>query len=471
MDINITVSSDKMEAYLTVNSVFPDETITLESLIEEIRNAKIVHGIDYDALRSFCQNPTIGVQLLFAHGDKPKDGEDGRVVFEFKETSSAQTILSGNKVDFREFPVQKRIIVKKGQKIASIFPPTEGIPGRNVYGEPVPAKKGNEAKIVLGKNVSLSEDGRHIISTTDGILKVDPEKNIIEVSEYLEIEGDVDYSTGNIDFPGSVFVKGDVKPGFVIRAKGDIEINGVVEASSIISLEGNVKISGAKGKDKGLIKAKKDVYLKYAESTIIECENLFFEHELLNCTVRVTNSIVGKGRNSSIIGGEYIASNLIEADEIGSDIGVKTYLEVGVNPYVREEIKLLKAQIEIDKSSIQKLLNILKQYKELKDKKVQIPPEREEQFSKAAKTLINLREQLEKNIVKLHELEDTISKITFDSKIIARKLLHAGVEVLIHNARFYPTVDLPKAVLKFENGQIVAGGYSEKWFQKNRRYY
>ena len=32
-------------------------------------------------------------------------------------------------------------------------------------------QKGNEAKVVFGKNVALSEDGSSIISTTEGILK------------------------------------------------------------------------------------------------------------------------------------------------------------------------------------------------------------------------------------------------------------------------------------------------------------
>lgn len=460
MDILITVSQDKMEAYFKVSNILPGEEITLEKLMEAIREAKIVHNIDYDALRAFCKDPVQDVAVLFAHGDLPKDGEDGRIVFEVTTSKTPTTTLAGNKVDFREFPVQRRIIVKKGQKIATIYPPTEGIPGKNVYGEQVPAKKGNEVKVVLGKNVTLSEDGIHILSTSEGILKVDPEKNHIEVSEYLEIEGDVDYTTGNIDFPGIVLVKGDVKPGFIVRARGDIEINGVAEAATVISLEGNVKISGAKGKDKGLIKAKKDVYVKYAESITIEAENLFFEHNLLNCTVRVTNSIVGKGRNSSIIGGEYIAANRIEADEIGSDMGVKTYLEVGVNPYIREEIKLLRAQIEIDKTSIQKLLAIVKQYKELREKGVNIPSDKEEQFSKATKTLINLREQLEKNITRLHELEDKISRMTFDSLIVARKMLYSGVEVFIHNTRYYTEINLQKVILRYDGEKIVAGGYS-----------
>jgi uncharacterized protein (DUF342 family) len=461
MDIDISVAPDKMEAYLVVRNIFPGEEVTLDKLVEAIKEAKIIYGIDYDALRLFCESPTENVPLIFAHGDKPKDGEDGRIVFEVREKKATE-VYSSNKIDFREFPVQKRIIVKKGQKIAAIYPPTDGVPGKNVYGEIVPARRGNEAKVILAKNVALGDDGHSIISTTDGILKVDVEKNVIEVSEYLEIDGDVDYETGNIDFPGIVLIKGDVKPGFVVRAKGDIEIVGVLEAAAAISLEGNVKVSGAKGKDKGFIKAKRDVHVKYAESITIEAENLFFEHSLLNCTVRVTKSIVGTGRNSSIVAGEYIAANLIEADEIGSDIGTKTYLEVGVNPYLREEIKLLRAQIEVDRTSIQKLIAIVKQYKELKGRGVAIPQEREEQFSKAAKALINLRDQVEKNIAKLNELEQKLTTMSFNSKIVARKLLHAGVEVTIHNNRFYSTVDLAKVVLRFDGEKVVAGGYSEE---------
>ena len=74
--------------------------------------------------------------------------------------------------------------------------------------------------------------------------------------------------------------------------KGDIEINGIVEAATVISLEGNVKISGVKGKDKGLIKAKKNVHVKYAEAVTIEAENLYFEANLLNCTVRLQTPLL-----------------------------------------------------------------------------------------------------------------------------------------------------------------------------------
>lgn len=42
---------------------------------------------------------------------------------------------------------------------------------------------------------------------------------------------------GNIDFPGEVRIKGDVKPGFSVKAKGDILIGGVIEAATVVSFE------------------------------------------------------------------------------------------------------------------------------------------------------------------------------------------------------------------------------------------
>ncbi len=456
MDINVSIGPDKMSASVIIRNKLPDEKITHERILEALKNAGVLHGTVYDSIGAIVDNQIVEEEITVAKGTEPTGGLDGRIVMKIQEKKGTTV---GKNIDFREFPTTHRIIVRKGQEIAEILPPTEGTPGRNVLGQEIPAKPGKEAKINLVKNVSISGDGKTIIATADGILKVDLQNNSIEVSEYLEIEGDVDYSSGNIDFPGVVLVKGDVKPGFIVRAKGDIEIQGVAEASTVISLEGSVKVNGVKGRDKGLVKAKKDIHCKYAESATLESENVLFENQLVNCTVRANSSVVGNGRNSTIVGGEIIASLIIESDIIGSDFGVNTYLEVGTNPFIREELKLLQTQIEIDKNSVTKLLSIVKQYKELKEKGVKIPPEREEQFSKAARTLISVREQLEKNVNRLNELEGKIRAMQLDAKVIARKIVYAGVEIVINRSRYYVDRELPKAVFKSDGEKILVGGY------------
>ncbi len=456
MDITVSISPDKMSASIVIKNKPPDEKITHEKILEALKNAGVVHGTIYDAIGSIVESQIVEQEIILAKGTEPIHGLDGRILMKVEQKKGTAV---GKNIDFREFPTTKRIIVRKGQEIAEILPPTEGTPGRNVLGEEIPAKPGKEAKVNLVKNVSISGDGKTIVATADGILKIDLQNNSIEVSEYLEIEGNVDYSSGNIDFPGVVLVKGDVKPGFIVRAKGDIEIQGVAEAATLVSLEGSVKVSGVKGREKGLVKAKKDIHCKYAESATLEAENVLFENQLVNCNVRANNSVIGSGRNSTIVGGEIVASFVIEAEVIGSDLGVNTYLEVGTNPFIREELKLLQTQIEIDKNSVSKLLSIVKQYKELKEKGVKIPPEREEQFSKAARTLISVREQLERNINRLNELEKKIREMQFDAKIIARKIVFSGVEIVINRTRYYVDREIPKAVFKSDGEKILLGGY------------
>ena len=57
--------------------------------------------------------------------------------------------------------------------------------------------------------------------------------NAFHVRPVLEIKGDVDYGTGNIDFNGDVHIFGDVREGFDVRATGTIIINGLVEAATV----------------------------------------------------------------------------------------------------------------------------------------------------------------------------------------------------------------------------------------------
>ena len=64
---------------------------------------------------------------------------------------------------------------------------------------------------------------------------------LIHVDPVFLVKGDLDYQTGNIDFIGSVVIKGDVKSGFNVKASGDIEIEGVVE-DSIVETDSDVLI-------------------------------------------------------------------------------------------------------------------------------------------------------------------------------------------------------------------------------------
>ena len=117
--------------------------------------------------------------------------------------------------------------VREGQRLVTLIPHTEGIPGKNVKGEEVPGKDGKKLALPKGKNVNITEDGLGLISTVDGEVKLLDGK--VSVFSVYEVKKDVDNSTGNIRFNGKVVVMGNVLTGFIIEAEGDIEVYGVVE--------------------------------------------------------------------------------------------------------------------------------------------------------------------------------------------------------------------------------------------------
>lgn len=83
----------------------------------------------------------------------------------------------------------------------------------------------------------------------------------ISVSNHLEIDGDVDFKTGNINFDGFVTIKGTVADGFSVVAVKDVEILGTIGIGSVkevVSKEGSIYIKGGiAGKKQGGNKGKK----------------------------------------------------------------------------------------------------------------------------------------------------------------------------------------------------------------------
>jgi len=69
----------------------------------------------------------------------------------------------------------------------------------------------------------------------------------IAVYDVLEINGDVDFNTGNIDFNGYVNIKGTVEDNFSVKAEKDIEIGGVYGIGGVKLIEstgGSIYIRG-----------------------------------------------------------------------------------------------------------------------------------------------------------------------------------------------------------------------------------
>ncbi len=450
MKYEISVSPDKMAAIITLRDDGLRYQITENEIIEALRRSGVRYGIIYKNLRKLIESPAFDVPMIIARGKPPVDGQDGRLEITVKKRKNARESKLG-RVDLRELASRDRIVVKKGEVIGRLLKPTDGIPGTNVYGEKLNPKPGKPAKVRIGDGIKIEKDGT-LVATKSGQLVIDGES--VYISDTLTIRGDVDYSVGNIDFPGNVEISGDVKPGFVVRAAGYVKVRGIVEAATIISYEDNVELTGVKGREKGMIKAGKDVIAKFLESAHVEAgRDVEVDGPITNSVVKAKNKVLSSGKKGVIVGGMVLAGKEVEAEDIGSQIGVRTVIEIGVDPSLREEERILSAQIKLDEENLEKLLAILEDLKKQKDESGgELPEDKRDILSKVTQTIIHLRNSIDANTKRLMVVKEKIEVSKKGAQIIVRRTLYPGTEITM----FQRTITIDRML------QSVALVYNEK---------
>ena len=122
------------------------------------------------------------------------------------------------------------VLVKANETLAIRIPQTKGKPGKNIFGETVPAQNGRPIPIPAGKNTKIIGENQ-LVATING--QIVDTGNKISVDPRLEIQGSVGVGTGNIDFDGTVLINGDVTQGFYVKATGDIEIKGSINGAEV----------------------------------------------------------------------------------------------------------------------------------------------------------------------------------------------------------------------------------------------
>lgn len=457
----IKISEDAMIASLKL--IDDGKPPTIEEIENFLKEKGIIHGIRREVIDEIISTPKYNIEYPIAYGDPPRVGEDARLVYHEKLLQKLNnTDFIQKDIDLKE--TNQLIIVYIEEELAQVIPPKKGPDGKNVKGEVVEGIPGKDLKLKLGKNVELIEN--KVISKIDGKFISKEEKNgeiFLDVSDEHKIDGNVDYSTGNIRFPGKIVINGDVKPGFVVEAKTYIEIKGVVEAATIIC-EGEAHIFGIKGGGKGLIKVE-SLYCNYIENAQVEVsESVIVKTSIVNSSVKSGKSIIVEGSNGRISGGTVLATNLIEADILGSEGNVKTICEVGISPELNQELVDLETKVALITDNLKKLSSILTGLKKLKEKNM-LDTQKLEYYKKSVNTFKLLLEELEEIKERLDLLKQKIQSSKESAFIIARRVVYPGVEIIIHKKKFVPNVPVTKVIFKLENDEISMHGYQTEIHQ------
>ncbi|SCA63323.1 hypothetical protein SCG7086_AO_00170, partial [Chlamydiales bacterium SCGC AG-110-P3] len=260
---------------------------------------------------------------------------------EIKEFTRMMTALT---IDTRS--IKDINIAERNQLLLSIGEIIPGHNGRRIDGKILKKRDISHSGIGinLGPNTYASDSGKEVYAKRAGHIVWKPEENLLDIEPVYIVEGNVDFSEGNIQgFVGKVIVKGDVKPKFKVVAHGDVEIQGTVEDALIRSTNGNVVILGSVvNKSDGLIQASKTAHVCIATNANIKGQRIVI------------------GSPGVVIGGVLQAKNLIQANSIGSESGVATKIHVGDVKALRERLRALGQKASADSALLKELTEVIK---------------------------------------------------------------------------------------------------------------
>jgi uncharacterized protein (DUF342 family) len=455
--LEIEISEDQMTATVNLLPFEGNEHITFEQAVEKLKEKGIIYGLDIEKLKHIIEKKMFLTKFKVAEGTMPIHGKDGRAIIHFTTKKSLKPKLSQDgKADFYNLGVVTN--VSKGQLLAEIEYPTDGTSGKTITGKKVPAKKGKQVKLHPSKNVSCSKDGTCFVAEIDGQPVLADGK--LSVLPALEINGDVGPATGNINFLGSVFIKGSVKNGYKITAKGDIDIAGTVEAAEIVS-NGSVKMArGVQGRGRGVIKAGVDVIAKYIENTSVEAANNIITEAAMHSSLYAGKKIILKGKRGLIVGGMCNSGEEVIAKTIGSQMATYTEIEVGINPKHKKELLKTNQRVIETETNLAKINHTINTLNKLKKRKL-LTSDKQLLYKK----LMSAREILEvqiEEVIKEKERLESLSLQPSRAKVSACNVVFPGVNIIINNSSLKLIEKVEHATFYNFEGQIKFGPYESQ---------
>jgi uncharacterized protein (DUF342 family) len=457
--LSIQTSADKQSAFLIFSRITDDFDCNGDELERFLRSKGIVFGLRTELIHQIATNPLAYCkeQTLIAKGKPPEPGNDGfiKLVYDMNSKNNAPAELEDGKVDYKEVVQLKN--VKRGQLIAERIEPLAGPSGTTVTGEEVPAKLGKHVRFKVGKNVVLNDNQTAMYSAIDGLISL-TEKEKINVFPVYEVNGDVDYSVGNIDFVGTVVIRGNVLSGFRIKSAGDIRVIGGVEGAELES-EGSIEITGGiLAGNKGYVKAARNVKCTFIQDgNVTAGEEVIVSQSIMHSHVRAGKNVICAGTKGLIVGGLIQAGDLVSARLVGNSMSTATTIEVGVKPEDRALLLELRATLKQTMQNLEKTdkaLVILDQMAAAG----QLTPDKLALRIKLTASKRQMAAQNDQTKSSILEVEKSLED-TDRSKINVSNIVFGGTKIVIGRYTKFIKDSSQRVTFQYSEGDIVALPY------------
>ncbi len=444
-----SLNRDATEAYLEVEKLPP--SFDFQTTLAAIRMAVLENfpgtacvGFLSEELPELLDKGVPFFGKMIAAGRKPTEGRPPRVDFIVPRPSGEFLLRADGSMDYKS---QDRFrSVAPGETIAVLHPPVPGLPGKTVFDKEIPAPASPEFRILAGNHVSLiSETDGRTTARADSFGQVvwvsGPRTLTVSISPVLDIKGDVDLSSGNINFKGSAVVHGAVRSGFTVAVTGNLTVLGNIEPGAKITAGGDLVVfkgilgTGMTAEVEPEIKAFGGIKALFAENVRMTAQGDIQLGAAMNSHLS-SNGMISVVK--SIVGGSVTSFKSVEVGEIGNAAGTRTEILCGVS---HTDLKRLNLVVKIlddvknQSEAVEKNLKFLQEGTGVLqgDMRVQVLAMMRQRARSLQEQILKL--ELKKADLALLLLEETHATVS-------GMVIHAGTTVTIRSSRHAVSRDL-----------------------------
>ena len=339
----LTISKNKIKAFIKVKTI-ETQQLNLIHVKQFLEKNSVINGVaeEHNIEEWLKQAKPDDEPFMVALGRETKYPKDAQIRYHFPTNFlHAGKINKDGSINFQdrgEIPH-----VKEDAFLAAKIFPEAGVSGLDVLGNTIVVRDPVDLIFSSGPGTGISEDGVRIYAETAGQPHLDAMGNISVCPEF-QIQGDLGFETGDVNFEGNVIVNGSVKQGFKVKC-ASLTAKDIQGAQ--IDIEGDLNVSQGIV-DTELVKVKGSVQAKFIRNSKINAfGDLIVQKEIIDSKIYLSGACVNE--TGSIINSEISAKMGISAGTIGNKSSKPSRLTVGVDEH--SNILVARVDSNLDKNN------------------------------------------------------------------------------------------------------------------------
>ncbi len=341
--VEVTIAADGMSARAHLDPpTGVRSAVDEDSVLAQLRERGVTTGIDRrsvrDAVRRCTVERTVVRDALVARGVRPVDEVPPGLAIEsgLLERPAPDATGDASSVDFRALTTL--VTVRAGTVLAHATPGRHGVMGATVSGEAVPYGRLPDVSPRPGSNTR--REGDTVVAASDGLFRTDA--GFFWIDEVLVVPGDVDFSVGNIDFPGDVVIHGVIRDGFRVRAGRSLHCSKSIDASEVSTGGDLVTAQGIIGRRQAVIRSGGGITARFIENCVVEAAgSIRVQTGIMNSSLHTLGRLE-MGDRGVIVGSIVHARDGVMTAQIGSSRSPRAEIRCGIDYTVDRKLAAIR---------------------------------------------------------------------------------------------------------------------------------